>query len=155
MILLMEDIMNSNGRNIDLFDNLMQSVFRPMRFDPLHGMGSREDGGGLTGMRVDVSENDQSYVVKADLPGVKKEDIDVSVIGNRVVISGECREEKSTEEKNGRMLWSERYVGRFERGFELPQPIDDQAAQANYRDGTLEITLPKKQTDGTRRLEIH
>ena len=84
-------------------------------------------------------------VVRADIPGVKKEDIKVDVNGNVVSISAEVKEEKEQEQKEGaRVIRSERYYGSLSRSFSLGQDVDDKAANAKYTDGVLELTLPKK-----------
>lgn len=148
--------MNTNGRALELFDAMLNNVFRPGGSVSWRGMPGLEDMDREIGrIRIDVSESDQSYLVKAELPGMRRDDVNVAVNGNRVTISGEYREEKGAGEQEDRVLWSERFVGRFERSFQLPQAIDDNAAQAKYIDGVLELTLPKKEAKGTRRLEIH
>lgn len=93
-------------------------------------------------IRVDVAETEQAYTVKADMPGLKKEDIKVSVEGNRVAISATIQEEK--EEKSGATLYTERYSGSQYRSFSLPQEVDDSKTEAKYQDGVLHLTLPKK-----------
>ncbi|MFL6672674.1 MAG: Hsp20/alpha crystallin family protein [Massilia sp.] len=103
---------------------------------------------------VDVTENDQAYTVRAEIPGVKKEDIKVDVAGNRVSISAETRRE--SEQKEGeRVLRSELYYGQQSRTFMLDQDIDDTKAEAKYVDGMLELTLPKKAGAGSKKLEVH
>jgi HSP20 family protein len=93
-------------------------------------------------IKVDVSEDDKAYIVKAEIPGVKKEDIDVSVEGNQVSISAQVKREK--EEKKGEtVVHSERYYGRQSRVFTLGREVDRKAVQAKYEDGVLELTLPK------------
>ncbi len=94
-------------------------------------------------IKMDVKETEGGYVVRADIPGVKKEDIKVDVNGNVVSISAEVKEEK--EQKEGaRVIRSERYYGSLSRSFSLGQDVDDKAASAKYTDGVLELTLPKK-----------
>ena len=96
-------------------------------------------------IKIDVSENDKAYTVKAELPGVKKEDITLDVEGNQVSLSAEVRREK--EEKKGEaVVHSERYYGRQFRSFTLGHEIDRKATKAKFENGVLEITLPK--TDG-------
>ncbi|HEX8988641.1 MAG TPA: Hsp20/alpha crystallin family protein [Rhodocyclaceae bacterium] len=100
-------------------------------------------------MRLDVKEDDKAYTVKADIPGVKKEDIKVSVDGNMVSIAAEVKQEK--EEKEGtKVVRSERYYGSVSRSFTLPLEVDQNGAQAKYADGVLELTLPKK-TGGSKK----
>lgn len=105
-------------------------------------------------MRLDVTETDQAYDVKAEIPGVKKEDIKVDVVGNRVSIVAECKQE--TEEKDkGTVVRSERYYGQQSRVFTLESDIDDSKAEAKYEDGVLHLTLPKKAGATSRKLPIH
>lgn len=104
-------------------------------------------------IRMEVSEVDNSYRVKAEIPGVKKEDIHVSIEGNRVAISAEVKKEK--EEKEGeRLICSERTYGRTFRSFSLDQEVDQAGAQAKYNDGVLEIMLPKKSGSAARELTV-
>lgn len=104
-------------------------------------------------IRMDLKENDQAYLVHADIPGVKKEDIHVSIEGNRVSINAETKVEK--EEKEGeKLLRRERYSGKVSRSFTLGQDVDEAKAQAKYADGVLELTLPKKAASAARKLTI-
>ena len=108
-----------------------------------------------TGMtpRMDVSETDQAYAVKAEIPGGKKEDIKVNIEGNQVSISAQTQQE--TEEKSENMLCTERSWGQYYRSFTLPQAVDDAQAKAEYHDGILELTLPKKTAGSAKTLTIH
>lgn len=104
-------------------------------------------------MRLDVSEDDKAYAVKAEIPGVKKEDIKVSVDGNQVTISAEVK--KETEEKEGQnVIRSERYYGAVSRSFSLGQDVDRETASAKYTDGVLTLTLPKKSGSSTKQLTV-
>ncbi len=94
-------------------------------------------------IKMDVSEDDKAYTVRAEIPGVKKDEIKVAVDGNQVSISAEVKKEK--EEKEGKkVIRSERYYGKVYRSFSLAQEVDQNAAKAKYSDGVLELTLPKK-----------
>jgi HSP20 family protein len=104
-------------------------------------------------IKMDVKEDDQAYTVHADIPGVKKEDIHVSIEGNQVSISAETRVEKE-EKKGEKVLRSERYVGKVARSFTLANEVDEAKAQAKYNDGVLELTLPKKAVSAARKLAI-
>jgi HSP20 family protein len=98
-------------------------------------------------IRMDVSEDDKAYHVKAEVPGVKKEDIHVAVEDNQVSITAEVKHEK--EEKKGEsVLRSERYYGMQSRSFTLMHDVDQGKAEAKYQDGILELTLPKKSNGG-------
>jgi len=104
-------------------------------------------------IKLDVKENDNAYTVHADIPGVKKEDIHVTIEGNLVSISAEKKVEK--EEKEGeKVLRSERYVGKVARSFSLASDVDESKAQAKYTDGVLELTLPKKAGSASKKLAI-
>jgi HSP20 family protein len=103
--------------------------------------------------RMDVAETDQGYVVKAEVPGVKKEDIKVNVDGNQVSISAQTQQE--SEQKSENMLCTERSWGQYYRSFTLPQAVDDAQAKAEYHDGILELTLPKKTGGTAKTLAIH
>ncbi|MGH8742662.1 MAG: Hsp20/alpha crystallin family protein, partial [Burkholderiales bacterium] len=104
-------------------------------------------------MKVDVAEDDKAYTVQAEVPGVKKEDINVSINGNQVSISAEVKKEHDV--KNGEaVLRSERYYGKLSRSFTLADDVDEAAAQAKYTDGVLELKLPKKAQVSARRLAI-
>ena len=103
-------------------------------------------------IRLDVKEIEKAYMVHAEIPGVRKEDIDVSIDGSLVSIRAEVRREK--EEKGETMLRSERYYGAMTRSFTLATEVDEKTATAKYSDGVLELTLPKKPGGTTRRLQV-
>ena len=104
-------------------------------------------------IKMDVSENDNSYVVRADIPGVKKEDIKVSIDGNQVSIRAEVKKEKE-EKKGEHILRSERYFGEVYRSFTLSQDVDQKDATARYKDGVLELTLPKKPGESAKQITV-
>lgn len=127
---------------LEPFDDLFRGFFRPVRMD-------RE----LPQFKMDVKENDKAYTVHADLPGVKKEDIHVSIEGNTVAISAETRSE--SEQKEGeKVLKRERSHGKVYRSFSLGADIDEAAATARYNDGVLELVLPKKTAAASKRLTV-
>jgi len=104
--------------------------------------------------RMDVTENDKEYQVLAELPGVKKEEISITINGNEVAISAEVKQEKVV--KNGdTLLCAERFYGTIKRAFSLGQEVDEASAQAKYNDGVLELTLPKKAAAAAKRLAVH
>ncbi|HTS21696.1 MAG TPA: Hsp20/alpha crystallin family protein [Casimicrobiaceae bacterium] len=104
-------------------------------------------------IKVDVREDERTYRVKADVPGVKKEDIKVSIDGNQVSISAEVKGEK--EEKKGEtVIRTERYYGGQYRSFTLPHDVDDGKAEAKCQDGVLELTLPKKEGGRSRQVTV-
>ena len=106
-----------------------------------------------TQFRMDVAENDKEYQVLAELPGVKKEEISITINGNQVSVSAEVKHEKDVK-NGGTVLRAERYFGKIQRAFALGQEVDEATAQAKYNDGVLELTLPKKAAAATKRLAV-
>ncbi|MBA5687735.1 Hsp20/alpha crystallin family protein [Rugamonas apoptosis] len=105
-------------------------------------------------IKLDVTETDQAYSVKAEMPGLKKEDIKVDVDGNRVSISAETKRE--SEEKQGEtVVRSERYYGQQYRSFSLEHDIDDANVVAKYQDGVLELTLPKRANGSAKKIVVN
>ena len=104
---------------------------------------------------MDVTENEQEYQVLAELPGVKKEEIGITINGNEVAVSAEVKHERDV--KNGEtVLHAERYYGKIQRVFALGQEVDEATAQAKYNDGVLELNLPKiKTVAAVKRLAVH
>lgn len=104
-------------------------------------------------MKMDVTRSDEGYLVKAEMPGVKKEDIHVNVEGSQVTILGEVKRE--SEQKEGeQVIRSERYYGKVARSFSLPQDIEESKVTAEYRDGVLELVLPRKEKSAQRKIEV-
>lgn len=130
---------------LDPFEDTFRSLLRPWR------SGSTER---VPQINIDISEHDGSYVVKAEIPGVKKEDIDVRVDGNMVTISAEVKKEKE-EKEEGRMLRCERQYGYASRSFSLSSAVDEKKSDAKYENGILKLTLPKKEGSAGGRLAIH
>lgn len=129
----------------DAFDDMFRGFFmRPVRFE-----GQAQD----MQIKVDVHEDDKAYTVHAEIPGVKKEDIHVTVDGGQLAISAEVKKEKEVKD-GSKVLRSERYYGRVSRSFSLGQDVDDNAAEARYDNGVLELRLPKRTTAKTRSLTI-
>jgi HSP20 family protein len=104
--------------------------------------------------RMDVTENDKEYQVLAELPGVKKEEISITISGNEVAVSAEVKHERDVE-SGETVLRAERYYGKIQRGFALGQEVDEATARARYNDGVLELTLPKKTVAAAKRLAVH
>jgi HSP20 family protein len=105
-------------------------------------------------MRVDISKTEQAYQVQADIPGVNKDDIKVSIDGNHVSISAELKDERVTRDGGGKAVRSEREYGQQYRSFVLPHEVDEAGAQARYENGVLLPDLPKKEGTGGRQLAI-
>ena len=101
---------------------------------------------------VDITDEKDQIKVKADLPGMKKEDIEVNVENDVLTIKGEKKEEKEVKEKD--YIRSERYYGAFHRAFSLPAGIDASKVNATYKEGVLEITLPKKEGAKPKQIKV-
>jgi HSP20 family protein len=129
----------------EAFDDLVRGfLVRPVSYE--HPAGAAQ-------FRVDVSENEKAYVLRAEIPGVKKEDINVTIDGDTVAISAEVKSEKDV--KNGeRVLRAERYYGKLYRAFTLGQAVEESGTHARYADGVLELTLPKKAAVQAKRIAI-
>ena len=141
--------MNSLVSRSSLFDDFFKDIAPGFYVRPLHGDGLPQP----SQIKVDVKETDAGYTVQAELPGVPKEDIHVSVDGNIVSLRAEVRQldQKTEGEK---VLRSERYYGAVARSFQLPVEIDAAQAKAKYDHGVLTLTLPKKVHNASQRLSI-
>lgn len=104
-------------------------------------------------MKIDVDENDKAFTVKADIPGVKKEDIQIDVDDDKVSLRAEVKQEKE-EKKGGKVVYSERSYGMVSRSFTLPAHVDATGAKAEYKDGVLNLTLPKKSNGSATRVAV-
>jgi HSP20 family protein len=139
--------MNQIITRAGLFDDFFRDVAPGFYVKPLHGDPLPSQ------VKVDVTETPQAYVLKADLPGVNKQDIHVQVEGNRVSLSAEVRQEDRLTDGE-KVLRSERYVGSVARSFQLPEDIDNVAAKARYDNGVLTLTLPKRLAAAGQKLTI-
>jgi HSP20 family protein len=135
----------NNPFDIDLFDDAFRGFLRPWKFEAATQAAPK--------IKIDLTEHENDYAVKAEIPGVRKEDIDVRIEGNLVTISAEVKKDKE-EKKDGRVLRSEREYGYASRSFTLASAVDDGKADAKYSNGVLELVLPKKATSSTKRLNI-
>ena len=132
-----------------LFDDFFKDInpgfyVRPLHGDPLPTPGQ---------MKVDVKESDGAYTVSAEVPGVPKDDIQVSVEGNVVSLRAEVRQQDQQSDGD-KVLRSERYFGSVARSFQLPNDIDAAQCKAKYDNGVLTLILPKKQGGNAQRLAI-
>jgi HSP20 family protein len=144
---VMSNLTRYDPFSIEPVSDLFQGFFRPMR-----SLLATEDSD-LAVVKLDVTESDQAYTVKAELPGVDKKDIDVKIDGN--VVSIQAKVERNTELKEGeRVIRRERYSGACSRSFSLANDIDENAASAQYQDGVLTLSLPKKAPAEQKRLQI-
>ena len=135
--------------NVTRFDPL-DDLFRGFFVRPVDMGGNAQQ---PPSIKMDVKEQGDNYLVHAELPGVKKEDIHVVVDGNQVSISAETKQEKEVMEGD-RILRSERYFGKVSRSFQLGQEIDDSKASAKFNEGVLELTLPKRAASPNKRLTV-
>ena len=104
-------------------------------------------------MKLDVKEDDKAFSVQAEVPGVKKEDIQVDIEGNQVSLRAEVKKEKE-EKKGEKVVYSERSYGMVGRSFTLPVEVDAKGARAEYKDGVLSLTLPKKSNGAAHRISV-
>jgi HSP20 family protein len=132
----------------ELSDPFKDDFFRSLAWRPMYRL--MED---QPMMRIDLKEDDKQFVVTAELPGVSKEDIKVSIEGNQVSLSAEVKREKEVKEGE-KVLRSERYHGRVARTLLLDESVDQAQCKARYENGVLELTLPKAQQSESKLLEI-
>jgi HSP20 family protein len=143
----------ANVTRYDPFSELVDDLFKGFLVRPLGLEGRGEGGMQLPRAKVDVAEKNGAYVVSAELPGVKKEDIHVNIDGNQVSIEAEIKREKEASQDE-RVLHSERVYGKVTRSFTLPHEVDESKAEAKFRDGVLELTLPKKASAQRKQISI-
>lgn len=140
----MNDLRVNDLFSMEPFDDVFRGLMRPWRAELAQQAPQ---------IKLDLSETDAQYTVKAEIPGVKKEDIDVRIDGNRITIGAELKKE-SEEKKDGRVLRSERQYGYASRSFTLASTVDEAKSAAKYQDGVLELTLPKTTSTASKRLPI-
>ena len=126
----------------------MDSLFENAMIQPSTG-GQQS---GIWGFPLDVTENEDNIMVKASIPGVNPEDLDVTVNGDVLTIKGETRHDE--EKKNERYYLHERRFGRFERSIQLPTSVKTDAVQAEYQNGVLTLTLPKSEEVKPKRIAV-
>jgi len=132
-----------------LFDDFFKDVAPGFYVRPLHGDSLPSP----SQIKIDVKETPSAYTVVAEVPGVAKEDLHVSLDGNVVSLRAEVRQHD--QQKDGeKVLRSERYFGQVARSFALPADVDASQAKAKYDNGVLTLTLPKKQASNAQRLHI-
>lgn len=136
----MNDVVNVNERRPLLgtftdFDDLFEGLFTPRRV-------SRSFESNALVPAIDVAETDSGYLIQAEIPGVKKEDLNVSVQDGVLTINAESKYEDE-EKKGGRVVRQERRYGKFVRSMRLGKDVDSSNVKAEYKDGILELKLPK------------
>ena len=140
----MNDLRVNDIFAMEPMDDVFRGFLRPWKMD----LANR-----APQIKVDLNETEGNYTLKADVPGVPKEDIDVRIDGNQVTISAEVKKD-SEEKKDGRVLRSERQYGYTSRSVWLDSAVDEAQAVAKFQDGVLELTLPKKASSSAKRLTI-
>ena len=131
---------NANLGRFGLLPSLLEEFFQP----------SNGESRG-TGFPLDIEETESAYRLTADLPGLEKSDIGIDLHENTLTISAERKEERDTE---GRVLWRERLTGKLSRTVQLPQPVDPDAVQATYVNGSLRLTMQKLAVTKTRKISV-
>ena len=139
----------ANVTRYDPFGELFDDIFKGYFVRPVMGEG-RES---APRVKIDVTEQNGSFKVLAEIPGVKKEDIQLNVDGDQVSITAEVKQEKDVREGE-RLVHSERFYGKTSRAFRLGYEIDESKVQAKYNDGVLELVLPKKQTAAAKQITV-
>ena len=140
----MQNLISYDPRTDTGFDELFRGFFKPVRL---------EGAPTPVTIKMDVIETENGYLIHSEMPGVKKEDIDVAIASNLVTITAEVKRE--WEKKEGdRMLRSERYFGNIYRSFTLPAELDESACEAKYDNGLLELKLVKKAAAPGKKLAI-
>ena len=142
----MNALINRSGFFDDFLRDLAPAFYvRPLHGDPLPTPAQ---------IKVDVKETEDCYTVHAEIPGVPKEDIQITLDGAMVSLRAEVKQE-DRDMKDDKVLRSERYFGAVSRSFQLPVDIDQAQAKAKYDNGVLTLTLPKKlAANNTQRLVI-
>jgi HSP20 family protein len=138
-------------QRFDPFNELVDDLFKGFLVRPLSYEGRNNEA--LPRMKVDVAERNGAYTVTAELPGVKKEDIQVTIDGAQVTLTAEVKREREAAQDE-RVLHAERIFGKVSRTFTLPQEVDEAKAEAKFRDGVLELALPKKSATQRKQISI-
>lgn len=140
----------ANITRFDPFNDLVDDLFKGYFVRPMWSEGREA----VARIKVDVAEKADAYVVHAELPGAKKEDIQVTIDGAQVTLAAEVKREKEAGDGE-RWVHVERSFGKSTRSFTLPQEIDEAKADAKFRDGVLELTLPKKAAAARKQISIN
>lgn len=129
-----------------LFESIMPAFFRPVRMNELaaEGLGTKPS--------IDIVDRENEILVRAEVPGVKKEDLSIEVQGNQLFLSG--KHEDEAEQEQGNYLYRERRFGSFTRSIQLPEEVDSNKVKASCHNGILEITLPKAETAKRKKISV-
>ncbi|AHE66405.1 Hsp20/alpha crystallin family protein [Legionella oakridgensis] len=131
----------------DYFNTMLNQFLRPFNFEEGADVETT-----LWSPAVDIKEKKDKYIVVADIPGVEKDDIHVSLENNTLTIKGERRSEKKEEKEGYSRI--ERVHGQFYRRFVLPETTDESKIQAKYKKGVLEVIIPKKENAKSKKVEV-
>jgi HSP20 family protein len=134
---------------VDKFHSRMSEFFEDVFGRPQRASSVQN---GVWYPRVDISESKDSYLIRAEVPGMKKEDFSLEVKDNTLTLSGEKKFEQPTEGVEYRRV--ERVAGKFVRSFTLPELVKHDAIKATYQDGVLEIQVPKAEAAKPKQIEI-
>ncbi len=135
----------ANISRFDPFNSIVDDLFRGYLLQPVAY--------DAPALKLEVTERNGAYLVSADLPGVKKEEIHVDIDGSKLTLTAEIKREKQVSDGE-RALHTERSFGKVSRSFTLPQELDEAKAEAKFRDGVLELTLPKKASAARKAITI-
>ncbi len=131
----------------DDFDNLFEGFFRPMTRFP------RDENGSMM-PAVDVIDEKNQYIVKAELPGVKRKDIDVSINNGVLTINAERRMEEESKDEKGQVIRRESRYGSYVRSMTLDNTVDVKSVKADYKDGILKLVLPKSEEAKPQKIDV-
>jgi HSP20 family protein len=133
---------------VGIFDELFNDFF-----SPLATRNRRSDLREDMNLKVDIYEKDNSIIINADLPGIKKEDISVDITGKLVTLGGERKSDEEIKEAN--FYRRERSYGRFQRTFNLPFEVNENKVKATYNNGILKLEIPKPEEQVAKRITIN
>jgi HSP20 family protein len=144
------------ARELATFPSELFGIQREMNrmFDNVFRFDTRDDDAAFTAWTpaVDIAEHEDEYVVKVELPGVNKEDVKITLESNILTIRGEKKQEKETKKENYQRI--ERSYGSFQRSFTLPTTVKSEKIDAVYKDGILQIALPKAEEAKPKQIEV-
>lgn len=138
----------------DQFGRMVENMFEDMLSPYAAGLGGQRFATeGIATPRLNVIETEKAFEVRAEMPGVKKEDVKVTIESQRVTIEAEAKHE-SEQREGEQVVYSERSAQKFLRSFSLPADVDDAAAEAHMENGILTLVMPKKQGSAAKKLTV-
>lgn len=148
----MNHLTRQSNRWLDPFDLLsdLQEDFGRL-FSPSLRTGNPESGKSLV-PSLEIHEDENQFTMSIDVPGIDRKDIDISVTGNTLTIKGERNEETKKKEKG--YFYSERRYGSFQRSVQLPSEVESEKILANYKDGVLEVVIPKSEKAKPKQIKV-